>query len=66
MEVTLGWAAHVVLKHILLFIASSLQDLWSNLLSSVKDLFKKLGASVQVNVAADAHLEMPAGNGAFL
>ena len=63
---TMGLRDHLVFKDSLQFLASSLETLACNLLSSVKDLFKKLGASVQVNVAADAHLEMPAGNGAFL
>ena len=40
-----GWAEHLVFKDSLQFLASSLQTLASNPLSSGKVLFKQLGAS---------------------
>ena len=56
--VTQGWGEHLVFKDSLLFLASSLETLASNVLRSGNDLFKELGASFQVNGAPHPHFDM--------
>ena len=52
-------------NEILKSIASSLENLASNLLSSGKELFKQLGASLQIKWAAHQHFTMLLGKGVF-
>ena len=62
---TLGWGDHLVFKDNMEFLASSLENLASNLLRSGKELFKQLGASFQGNGAAHPQFDMLLGKGVF-
>ena len=55
----------MVLKHSVQFLASSLETLATNLLRPGNDRFRQLGASFQVNGAANSHLVMLLGKGVF-
>ena len=63
---TLGSGEHLVFKDSLQFLRNSLETLESNLLRSVKDMFKQLGAYFQVNAVAHPHCDMDHAKGVFL